>query len=333
MQSKKICLVCVLAALLAGGCGYSQTVKDSWKGTRSLWYEYANVPAQVDYTQTGDLDKAELALATRMLEIDSRLTALERAMSNADKPPTQEWLQKFFQQFPWLGGFAGVRADGRMLGQEPATPMKPVDFSPLLEADDKDKDKRALRSYVQNTPMGPEVYLAVPLFNADEFLGIIACHFDMRALLKFAVEPEELMIFTPHTVLWPGKYDFASTPAASVNWEKTVKSEARGVCANTSGAFMWVTRYLANQPLIFAVPMSGSFAEGRGEVGSFADQEPAAVRKASAAEHEDTLAVPSPLAHPEENAGAASHEDSPEPLGGSGGTHEPLRAPSPFGPY
>ncbi|MDD6180567.1 MAG: hypothetical protein PUB01_00625 [Desulfovibrionaceae bacterium] len=327
MHSKKL-LACLTAAMLAGGCGYSQTVKDGWKETRSLWYTYANVPAQVDYSATGELEKADMDLAVRMLEIDTRLAELERIMSNADKPPTQEWLSGFFRQFPWLGGFAGIRADGQLIGQEPAMPLKPTDFSPLLEAP-TEKDRRALRSYVQNTPMGPEVYLGIPLYNADQFIGVIACHFDMRALLKFCAEPEELLIFTPHTVLWPGRYDFAATPASSVDWERTVRHESRGVCANESGSLLWVTRYLANQPLIFAVPVKGSFAPGNGEVGAFAGQEPAAVRASAPETHRSPEIVPDLEAERGvPDVGAPEEESAP-----AEDVRQGMQLPSPFGPY
>ena len=100
-------------------------------------------------------------------------------MLNADKPPTREWLSSFMTSFPWVSGFTGVKYDGTILGQEPANPLKKLDFIPLLYADKK-QSTRALRADVQNTPLGPEVLLAVPLYDGTEFLGVVAANFDMR---------------------------------------------------------------------------------------------------------------------------------------------------------
>ena len=86
-------------------------------------------------------------------------------MLNADKPPTREWITTFFASFPWISGFAGVKYDGTILGQEPATSMKELDFIPLLY-EDKKQNSRALRADVQNTPLGPEIMLAAPLYES-----------------------------------------------------------------------------------------------------------------------------------------------------------------------
>lgn len=253
-------IVTICAALMSAGCSSSQPVKNVWKGAKGVWHTYVSPPAGIDYNDKGDMEAHERALARRMMEIDVQLGELERVMTNADKPPTAEWLAAFFKRFPWIDGFAGVKAGGEIIGQEPGPPLKPLDFSPLLQEGEK-QNLRALRGHVQDTPMGPEVFLATPLYDSQNFLGVVAAYFDMRNLLRYSVEPGELIVFSPGTLLWAGKYDYASTPLASVDWAQTMRSATKGVVSNDGGTFYWVTRYFGNTPLIFAVAVQGNFTE------------------------------------------------------------------------
>ncbi|WP_165065754.1 hypothetical protein [Desulfovibrio sp. ZJ200] len=258
-------LLLIAVAALAAGCSSYQPTKNAWKSTKGFWNTYVSPPATVDYEEKGNLSPRALALTTSMLGIDVELGRLERVMLNADKPPTKEWLADFFTAFPWINGFAGVKYDGTILGQEPATSLKELDFIPLLY-EDKKQNSRALRGDVQNTPLGPEVMLAAPLYDGVDFLGIVAAYFDMRALMQYSDNPENLVILSPHALLWPGKYDFAATPLAGVNWSETVAKSSSGTCTNATGTFYYMVRYLGNLPLVFAVAESGAFPEGNGDV-------------------------------------------------------------------
>lgn len=102
-----------------------------------------------------------------------------------------------------------------------------MDFIPLLY-EDKKQSTRALRADVQNTPLGPEVLLAAPLYDGTDFLGVVAAYFDMRTLLQYSQSPEDMVILSPQALLWPGKYDFAATPLASVNWDEVVTKSSSG---------------------------------------------------------------------------------------------------------
>ena len=146
---------------MVAGCSSYQPTKNVWKGTKDVWYTYVSPPASVDYGEKGDLSPRALALTNCMMGLDVELGRFERTMINADKPPTRQWMDSLFAAHPWLDGFAGVKYDGTLLGQEPANPLKQLDFIPLLY-EDKKQGSRALRAGVQQTPMGPEVMLAAP---------------------------------------------------------------------------------------------------------------------------------------------------------------------------
>lgn len=259
------CFLLLMAVSLASGCSSYQPTKNAWKSTKGFWNTYVSPPASVDYEEKGDLSPRALALTNSMMGIDVELGRLERVMLNADKPPTREWIASFFASFPWISGFAGVKYDGTILGQEPATSMKELDFIPLLY-EDKKQNSRALRADVQNTPLGPEVLLAAPLYDGVDFLGVVAAYFDMRMLMQYSSSPENLVILTPQALLWPGKYDFAATPLAGVDWAEATGKSSSGTCSNATGSFYYMVRYLGNLPLVFAVVESGSFPEGRGDL-------------------------------------------------------------------
>ncbi|MDR2573100.1 MAG: hypothetical protein LBC94_01930 [Desulfovibrio sp.] len=272
------CLVPALCVALLAGCSSYQPTKDAWKGTKNFWNAHVSPAAEIDYGEKGSLAKHAQELTNSMMEIDRQLSRLERVMTNADKPPTKAWVSNFMTSFPWLNGFAGVKYDGTILGRAPETPLKEADFIPLLY-EDKNQSNRALRADVQNTPLGPEIVLAVPLYDSSDFLGIVAAHFDMRTLVQFADNPSNLVILSPQALLWPGKYDYAATPLAGVNWAETVSKNSSGWCKNPAGSFYYVVRYFANLPLIFAVADSGSFPEGDGNLEQSAQYFPKANEK------------------------------------------------------
>ncbi|MDR2055997.1 MAG: hypothetical protein LBQ10_09060 [Desulfovibrio sp.] len=255
-------LPALFVALLTG-CNSYQPTKDVWKGTKNFWNVYVSPAAEIDYEEKGALSPSALELTNSMMGVDRQLSRLERVMINADRPPTKTWVSDFMSNFPWLNGFAGVKYDGTILGQVPSPPLKQLDFIPLLY-EDKKQSNRALRADVQNTPLGPETMLAVPLYDNADFLGVVVAHFDMRTLAQFTGNPANIVILSPQALLWPGKYDYAATPLAGVNWEEVVSKSSSGVCKNAAGSFYYIVRYFANLPLVFAVPESGSFPEGDG---------------------------------------------------------------------
>ena len=265
MHHSKYTSLLLLALLGVHGCSSYQPTKDVWKGTKHLWYTYASPPASVNYDDKGDLTPGALRLAQHMLAIDGELTRLERVMLNADRPPSQEWIADILMKFPWLNGIAGVKYDGTILGHEPANSMKELDFIPLLYEDKKQR-RSSLRGDVQITPLGPEVLLASPLYESNDFLGIICVHFDMRNLATQCQAVDKLVILSPFGLLWAGEYDFAQTPLAGLDWASICRESSSGVASNGHGKFLYQVRYLGNLPLVFAVAENDSFPKGNGGV-------------------------------------------------------------------
>ncbi len=263
---KGLLLSCLVAALgMGAGCNKWQPTKDVWKGTKSLWHEYVSPPASIDYDDKAELSERGQALVNGMMSTDVELERLERIMLNADKPPTRGWMQDFFARCPWIDGFAGVKSDGTVLGQEaaPGRPQRTLDFNAILYEDAK-QNTRALRCDVQQTPNGPEVLIAAPLYDGVDFLGAVVAYFSMETLASYAKTPQEVVILTPQALLWPGRYDFASTPLAGIDWAEAATKSHAGTVKNANGTFAYQIRYFGNMPIVFGVVDSGSFPDGKG---------------------------------------------------------------------
>lgn len=264
MLSRTLLMMTALLGSLAllEGCG-SVTLESTLKSTKSLYRQYLNTPASIDYTDKGSLSDAENMLATRMVGIDIQLEQLERYLQNADRPPTGESVAILFQRFPWLSGLAAVDASGVVVGQEPPSSLKPLDFSKILEQEPRGGELRGIRGYVEDTPMGPEVFAGVPIYNNMDLAGVLITHFDMRSLLAYTSGAEDLVVLSPGTVLWPGRFEFESTPLVNRDWENITRSSIKGTVSNSNGEFIWIVRFIGKQPLVFAAPVKGTFIEKR----------------------------------------------------------------------
>ncbi len=279
MQRKIVGIMLLLCIMVGLGCSSNQTLKNVWKGTRSFWYSTVNVPASIDYDDSGSLDKYEELLARSVVGIDKELIDLEKTMNNADRLPTPQWIRGLLTRYTWLSGITIIKDDTTMVAQIPGPPIKSLDFHPLFNEDPK-QNRRALRGYVQDTPMGPEILLAMPVYDAQTFRGLVSVYFDIRNLLNFSESPDDLIIIAPNAILWSGKYNFAGTPMAGIHWDTILLEANSGTVTNPAGTFYWSIRYLGNVPLIFAVPVKGSFGEntptrnGPTSEGPFAEVKP-----------------------------------------------------------
>lgn len=248
------------ALVMLSGCGSAW--ENAWKGTKSLYREYLNPPAVIDYGDKGDLSDARAALARRIYGVDTRIGELERYMENADHQPSSESVSAMFARFPWLSGLAAVDAStGEVLGEAPATPLKQLDYTPLISASARGGALRGLRGLVQDNPLGPEVLLAVPVYRDKDLVGLVVSHFEMRALTPFSEDPDNLIILAPGVVLWSGRFNVESTPLQKVDWEKAARSSSSGTVSGSEGKFVWIARFVGTTPLIFAAPAEAPVVE------------------------------------------------------------------------
>lgn len=248
----------ILVSVSLAGCKTPQTVKDAWKGTRSYYYEYMNTPAQLNMDDKGNILDYQTELGTAVGDFDLQLQELEKALENSDRRPDTEWVTTMTTRFPWLSGITLTDAEGTPRARVPLTFPKSFAIGNLLEVDPKQQLKD-LRGFVQMHPLGPEIYIGNPVYVGADFRGVIVTHFDPRVLLARAGDPAKVVIAGPDGILWPGMFEVDSLPLADVNWAEKVKKEYAGTVSNELGTFYWISRYVGNLPLIYAVRVKGDF--------------------------------------------------------------------------
>ncbi len=280
---KRLVLFCLILSLVPlAGCSGNQTLRDSWKYTKRQYRTYLNVPAELDYEDTGSCELYELGLGDAMLEVDTALLKLTRVMENSDRGPDQAWVMHMMQQFPWLTGVALADQTGEVMARYPEYFMKDFSVAPLLEPDPKQR-RSALRAYVQESPMGPEVYLANPVYVGEEFRGLVVVYFDPRALMALSKDPGSVMMASPSGVLWSGRFT-GGTPVNSTDWAEVLRHKSCGLVGEGGNEFYWTTRYLGNLPLVYAFPLSA--AQKPAEHQAAAPAEPAPQETAPATSEE-----------------------------------------------
>ncbi|MBQ5728696.1 MAG: hypothetical protein IIV56_07225, partial [Mailhella sp.] len=111
---------------------------------------------------------------------------------------------------------------------------------------------RDLRSFVQDTPLGPEIVLARPFLQEEQLQLFLVASFDFRALLPYVSSPGDLVVRSTDTLIWCGDVDYEASPMGKVDWASLLKEESSGELSNENGSMIWVTRYIGGKPLVFA---------------------------------------------------------------------------------
>ena len=243
-------LLCLLAAvaLVLPGCTYFE---GQWKDTKKFYYTHVNRPEHVDITDRTVLEGKESSLVQRMMLLDGELVKLEKALDAFATPPDGESAATLLRRFPWLSGLAMVAPDGTLGASIPPVQLKQLDYTPLLETAPKALP-RALRSFVQDTPLGPEIVLARPFLQDDQLQVFLVASFDFRALLPYASSPNDLVVRSADTLIWCGDIDYDASPMAKEDWPSLLKEESYGELSNENGNMIWISRYLGGKPLVFA---------------------------------------------------------------------------------
>ena len=294
---KRLVLFCLVFSLVPlSGCG--QIAKDSWKFTKRQYQTYLNVPAELDYDDDGSCEIYEVALGEAMLDVDGALLKLIRAMENSDRGPDQAWAASMMQRFPWLSGVALTDQTGTAMARFPEEFAKEFSVTPLLEPDPK-QPRSALRAYVQTGAMGPEIYVAAPVYVGEEFRGLVVAFFDPRALMSLSTDPGNVMLASPYGVVWPGRFSAESTPVGQNDWADVLTRKSCGTVGSGDGKFYWTTRYVGNMPLVYAFPVSAAKAPDKK-----AEKKPAE----SAAHEGESPSAPSASEAPKEVSSSSLQE-------------------------
>ncbi|WP_418764810.1 hypothetical protein [Mailhella sp.] len=254
MRSRLIPLLfCLLTVTLPSLSGCSQ-MKGAYKETKTFYHTHINRPSKLDTEERTVLEKPQRDLVQSIMPIDEELTKLEKALDALATPPDAEAAANLLRRFPWLSGLAMVAPDGTLGASIPGTPLKQLDYAPLLELAPKALP-RDLRASIQDTPLGPEFLLARPFLQEDRLQLLLVATFDFRALLPYASSPGDFIVRSGDVLIWSGDLDYASTPMASIDWTEYLKEHSDGILTNENGSMMWISRYIGGKPIVFAGPI------------------------------------------------------------------------------
>lgn len=245
-----VCLLCLCLPALSG----CMQVKSAYKETKTFYHTHINRPSTLDTEERTVLEKSQRDLVQSIMPIDEELTKLEKALDAMATPPDAEAAASFLRRFPWLSGLSMVAPDGTLGASIPGTPLKQLDYTPLLELAPKALP-RDLRASIQDTPLGPEILVARPFLQEDQLQVLLVATFDFRALLPFAASPGDFIVRSGDVLIWSGDMDYASTPLASINWTEYLKEHSDGILSNENGSMMWISRYIGGKPIVFAAPV------------------------------------------------------------------------------
>ncbi len=245
-----VCLLCLCLPALSG----CMQVKSAYKETKTFYHTHINRPSTLDTEERTVLEKSQRDLVQSVMPIDEELTKLEKALDAMATPPDAEAAASFLRRFPWLSGLSMVAPDGTLGASIPGTPLKQLDYTPLLELAPKALP-RDLRASIQDTPLGPEILVARPFLQEDQLQVLLVATFDFRALLPFAASPGDFIVRSGDVLIWSGDMDYASTPLASINWTEYLKEHSDGILSNENGSMMWISRYIGGKPIVFAAPV------------------------------------------------------------------------------
>ncbi|MEW5772078.1 MAG: hypothetical protein AB1916_01015 [Thermodesulfobacteriota bacterium] len=240
-------LACLALALLAlTGC---ETMRRTWKDTQELYRTYVNVDPQVDL-KAEDHDHWEAVLAPLLTPVDMQLGELVRVVDARDSFPDDAWTDGLLKRFPWLSGLAATDMSGAVLLARPEVTLKPLNMAPLVEAGDAWRDRR-LRGFIEDTPLGPEIYVATPFFKDNTLQGVIAAHFDLRSLVQLSPDPQKLLVVSSEAVLWSGGFGDLAAAVQAEPWAERLKNEVQGEIEVQGRQLVWITRYLGDRQVVY----------------------------------------------------------------------------------
>lgn len=230
------------------GCTYAQ---NTMKETKKVYKKYVLPSSSVDIDSSSISKDSELRLAALMKPVDWPIFELYRYLDGKDTKPDEEWFQNLFTRFGWISGVMMTDTTGAVLFQHPSVSLKDLQIQPLLDYGDAWRDHK-VRSKADITELGPEVYMASPLFEDGEWKGLLIVHFDPRKLVERCTAPDDLIILSPSGVVWPGKNAEVANAMGQIEWDKVRKGRDYGSYSNGDRKFYWVAHDIGHFSLIYA---------------------------------------------------------------------------------
>ena len=313
-------MVVACSFALASCSAIPDSVTGSVKGTmregKQMWKDLMEPRPELTLDPAAFGEAQERKLAALLKPVDEQVYQLTVYMDGEDKLPPESWFRRLFERFSWITGVMVLDRNGNVLFQHPMDFSKPVDTDALIAlGNPSERERQRYRAYMEsqdrpagenateasleppvwldhkvramsnNSTLGPEIFLAQPLFRKNEFDGLMVVHFDPRNLLKYCPAPDELMIMTQEQVIWTSKYHDAAATMSTMPWAEILATSVYGSVQAHGRSFYWLGRDLGRYSLIYATAVPG-------------DEETVPAEAAAAAPPADQESLPAPEAPP-----------------------------------
>lgn len=264
--------VLALAALVAlaviSGCGAlgpswdnsASTVRSTMRETRDFINPAPKI--EVDRYKWDNPNQEKLALL--FSPVDAKVMALTRYVTSIDYRPTEEWMDALLLRFPWVDGVIVADEKGDILIRKPPVPLKrfsePLVFESIWR-------ETLVKTVVDYTPLGPELYFGMPNFEGPQFQGLHVVSFDPRVLFTFCPTPEQLLIIDPRAKkLWtageevpPGAEQLVEQP-----WLEIMKDKIQGTVNAGDKQYTWLARFIGRDLFVYATESANATFEDKG---------------------------------------------------------------------
>lgn len=237
-------LVSLLVFTGCGGKGPGSDLKNTWQVTKDVF----NPPPEIDTDRYQLENPNQVKLAKLFTPVDGPLTSLSQFVENTDTIPDLDWLELLLARFPWVNTVLVTDENGYIIFMQPETPLKKLSKPLQFKAD---WSRRALLTRVDETDLGPEMYIGRPYYKDIDFRGLIGVGFDPRTLLTLSPSPKELVVIQPGGgVFSRGSVD--KEALLTVNWDEILKEDVHGEVEVGDKHYTWIVRYIGQDPYIYA---------------------------------------------------------------------------------
>ncbi len=237
--------VLLVMAISATGCEYGSKV---WHDAQ----DSVNPNPTIDLKSPGLQNANDNELALLFTPVDEKILTLTSFLSNIDSHPDEDWFKLLFLRFPWITGVLTIDEEANVLVKLPQESIKPFKPGPLVEYEG-DWSEIKMKSFVNYSEFGPEMYLCKPFFKDAEFKGLVVVHFDPRVLLNFCPNPQKLIIMQPDGGgIWTGDQNLEKEPFLKIDWDALLDKEVHGVTKVGKDKYVWLSRYVSDTQIVYA---------------------------------------------------------------------------------
>jgi hypothetical protein len=238
----------VLASLLLAAMAACSTLDSTWDYTA----ETLDPDPEIDLGANTMDDPDEEFLAEQVTPVDKQLLDLIRFLSAQDAHPDPEWFELVMMRYPWLDGVMTVDVEKKLLHQHPEASLKPLDPTPLYDFQGEWMEQD-IHMHIDYTELGPEMYIATPMFSDTDWLGLLVVYFDPRVFFNFCPNPEDFIVLDPKGDIWTVEASADRMTLAEIPWPKILSDEVRGTVHIDGKSYTWLSRYIGNKQIIYAV--------------------------------------------------------------------------------